>query len=220
MVSRRVPADVAAALGSLAAGATVTVLVHRPGTRSLVQQVDDGWYDLIQRTNSPPREAASRILDVAFGTTLDWTIRAAVTVQLLHSRRWAALAAWVTTIALGEVSVGPLKSAVNRPRPDAPMTRTSMASYPSGHALAAATTGPGLVLALLPPGPARRRLLAVAVPLAGVTALSRTSLNAHWLSDVVGGFALGTGYALAAPRLVAALRPGAPAADRRSRRPR
>ena len=85
-----------------------------------------------------------------------------------------------------------------------------MASYPSGHALAAATTGPGLVLALLPPGPARRRLLAVAVPLAGVTALSRTSLNAHWLSDVVGGFALGTGYALAAPRLVAALRPGAP----------
>jgi membrane-associated phospholipid phosphatase len=82
------------------------------------------------------------------------------------------------------------------------MTRTTMASYPSGHALAAATTAPGIVIALVPPGRARRRLLAVAVPLAGVTALSRTFLNAHWLSDVVGGFALGAGYALAVPGLV------------------
>jgi membrane-associated phospholipid phosphatase len=95
---------------------------------------------------------------------------------------------------------------VDRPRPGEPMTRTTMASYPSGHALAAATTAPGVVIALLPPGPGRRRLLAVAVPLAGVAALSRTFLNAHWLSDVVGGFALGTGYALGAPRLVEALR--------------
>ena len=55
------------------------------------------------------------------------------------------------------------------------------------------------LIALVPPGPARRRLLAVAVPLAAATALSRTFLNAHWLSDVVGGFALGTGYALAVP---------------------
>ena len=76
-----------------------------------------------------------------------------------------------------------------------------MASYPSGHALAAATTAPGIVIALVPPGRARRRLLAVAVPLAAATALSRTFLNAHWMSDVVGGFALGTGYALAVPAL-------------------
>jgi membrane-associated phospholipid phosphatase len=82
------------------------------------------------------------------------------------------------------------------------MTRTTMASYPSGHALAAATTAPGAVIALVPPGRARRRLLAVAVPLAGVTALSRTFLNAHWLSDVVGGYALGIGYAFAVPGIV------------------
>jgi undecaprenyl-diphosphatase len=204
MASRRVPADVAAALGSLAAGVAVTVLVHVPRTRVLVQHLDDGWYHLVQHTNSAPREAVSRILDVAFGTTVDWTVRVAVTGQLLRTRRWAALAAWVATVTLGEVSVGPLKSAVDRPRPGAPMTRTTMASYPSGHALAAATTAPGVVIALLPPGPGRQCLLAVAVPLAGVTALSRTFLNAHWLSDVVGGFALGTGYALAAPRLVKA----------------
>jgi undecaprenyl-diphosphatase len=206
MASRRVPADVAVALGSLAAGTAVTVLVHVPRTRALLQQVDDGWYHLVQHTNSAPRQATARFLDVAFGTTVDWTVRVAVTAQLLRTRRWAALAGWAATVALGEVSVGPLKSVVDRPRPGAPLTRTTMASYPSGHALAAATTAPGIVIAFLPPGPARRRLLAVAVPLAGATALSRTFLNAHWLSDVVGGFALGTGYALATPRLIRALR--------------
>jgi membrane-associated phospholipid phosphatase len=206
MEDRRVPPDVAAAAGLLALGGAITVLVHVPRTRVLVQRVDDAWYHLLQRTHSPARTAVSRALDIAFGTTIDWTVRAAVTAQLVRRRRWAALAAWTITIVLGEVSVGPLKSVVDRPRPGLPMTRTTMASYPSGHALAAATTAPGVVIALVPAGPAQRRWLAVAVPLAGATALSRTSLNAHWLSDVVGGFALGTGYALAAPGLVGLIR--------------
>jgi len=206
MPNRLVPVDLGAGLAGIATGAAVTALVRSPRTRPLVQQVDDGWYRLVQRTHAGPREAASRTLDVAFGTTVDWTVRLAVTAQLLRTRRWSALAGWAATVALGEISVGPLKAAVDRPRPDASMTRTSMASYPSGHALAAATTAPGIVIALLPAGPARRRLLAVAVPLAAATSLSRTFLNAHWLSDVVGGFALGTGYAFAAPSVVDLIR--------------
>jgi len=204
--NRRLSADLVAGLGGIAAGAAVTLLVHSPRTRPLVQRVDEGWYRAVQRTHAAPREAASRTLDVAFGTTVDWTVRLAVTGQLLRARRWSALAGWAATVALGEISVGPLKSAVDRPRPGAAMTRTSMASYPSGHALAAATTAPGIVIALLPPGRTRRRLLAVAIPLAGATALSRTFLNAHWLSDVIGGFALGTGYAFAAPAVVELVR--------------
>ena len=199
MPNRLVPVDLGAGLAGIATGAAVTALVRSPRTRPLVQQVDDGWYRLVQRTHAGPREAASRTLDVAFGTTVDWTVRLAVTAQLVRTRRWSALAGWAATVALGEISVGPLKAAVDRPRPDASMTRTSMASYPSGHALAAATTAPGIVIALLPAGSTRRRLLAVAIPLAAATSLSRTFLNAHWLSDVVGGFALGTGYALAVP---------------------
>jgi membrane-associated phospholipid phosphatase len=202
-----VPAGLGAGLAGMAAGAAVTALVHAPRTRPLVQRVDDGWYRLVQRTHAGPRAAASRTLDVAFGTTVDWTVRLAVTAQLLRARRWSALIGWAATVALGEMSVGPLKSAVDRPRPGAAMTRTSMASYPSGHTLAAATTAPGIVIALVPPGRTRRHLLAVAIPLAGATALSRTFLNAHWLSDVVGGFALGTGYALAAPAVVDLVRP-------------
>jgi undecaprenyl-diphosphatase len=200
-MGRRVPADVAAAAALLAGGVAVTALVHAPRTRGAVQRLDDRWYALIQRTRTPPHATAAKVLDIAFGTHVDWTVRALVTADLLRRRRWRALAGWAGTVVLGEVSVGPLKAAVDRIRPPEPLTRTSMMSYPSGHALAATTTAPGLVLALLPPGPRRRRWLAVAVPLAWVTALSRTTLNAHWLSDVLGGAALGTGYALAAPRL-------------------
>jgi membrane-associated phospholipid phosphatase len=198
---RRVPVDVAAAAGLLGVGAVVTALVHVPRSRAVVQRLDDGWYGLVNRTRTPPHTAAAKTLDVAFGTTIDWTARVLVTAGLVRQHRWRALAGWAGTIVLGEVSVGPLKAAVDRIRPPGPLTRTSMTSYPSGHALAATTTAPGIAIALLPPGPARRRWLAVAIPLAWVTALSRTSLNAHWLSDVVGGAALGTGYALAAPRL-------------------
>jgi undecaprenyl-diphosphatase len=200
-MDRRVPADVVAAGGLLIAGAVVTALVHARRTRPAVQRLDDRWYALIQRVRTPPHTAAARALDVAFGTHIDWTVRALVTAELLRRRRWRALAGWAGTIALGEVSVGPLKAAVDRIRPPGPLTRTSMMSYPSGHALAAATTAPGIAIALLPPGPGRRRWLALAIPLAWVTALSRTSLNAHWLSDVLGGAALGTGYALLTPRL-------------------
>jgi undecaprenyl-diphosphatase len=213
------PADLVVGLAGIAAGAAVTVLVHAPPTRPVVQRVDEEWYRFVQRTHTAPREATSRTLNVAFGTTVDWTVRLAVTAQLLRTRRWSALTGWAVTVALGEISVGPLKSAVDRPRPGAAMTRTSMASYPSGHALAAATTAPGIVIALLPPGRTRRRLLAVAIPLAGATALSRTFLNAHWLSDVVGGFALGTGYALTVPAVVDLVRSARRRSHQRSLRP-
>jgi undecaprenyl-diphosphatase len=202
MGRRRVPGDVVAAVALLAVGVVTTALVHVPRTRAVVQRLDDRWYALIERSRTPPHTAAAKVLDVAFGTQIDWTVRVLVTADLVRRHRWRALAGWAATIVLGEVSVGPLKAAVDRVRPPFPLTRTSMMSYPSGHALAATTTAAGIAIALLPPGPGRREALAVAIPLAWLTALSRTSLNAHWLSDVVGGAALGTGYALAAPRLV------------------
>lgn len=202
---RRMPRDVAAGAILIGVGTGVTALVHVPRTRAAVQRLDDRWFGYVQRTRTSRQRAAAKTLDVTFGTTVDWTVRALVTAELLRRRRWRALAGWAGTIALGEVSVGPLKAAVDRIRPPDPLTRTSMMSYPSGHALAAATTAPGIVLALLPPGPERRRWLAVAIPLAWLTAVSRTTLNAHWLSDVLGGAALGTGYALLTPRLADAV---------------
>ena len=115
------------------------------------------------------------------------------------------------------MSIGPLKGRIDRIRPGDPMVTTTMTSYPSGHAIAAATTCPGLALALLPAGPRRDRALDAAVAVAAATALSRTYLNAHWLSDAVGGFCLGTGYSLLAPGIVESIAAARPPTTRSAR---
>jgi undecaprenyl-diphosphatase len=186
----------------LAAAAVITAGVVLPATRAVVQGVDERWYRLVQQHRSPSLGAVSRVLDIALGTTVDWTVRIGVTALLARQRRWRALASWATTIALGEVSIGPVKGRIDRPRPADSLVRTTQTSYPSGHAIAAATTCPGLALALLPPGPGQDRWLDAAIGVAAATALSRTYLNAHWLSDALGGFCLGGGFSLLVPRIV------------------
>ena len=198
----------------LAAGAGLTVLVATPRTRALLHPVDERWYALMQRTRPAAFRAMSHTLDRGFGTVPDWSARVLVTAVLVRQRRWRALAGWSATIVLGEACIGPIKSAVRRPRPLSPRTVTSQSSYPSGHAIAAATTAPGVVLALLPPGRTRRWALGGALAVAAATAVSRTDLNAHWLYDCLGGFSLGAGFALTAPVAVEVL------ADARAARPR
>lgn len=189
----------------LGVGATTTALVAARRTREGIQRLDDAWYDLVQQSRSGARTTISRMLDVGFGTTIDWTARILVTAVLVRRRRWRALASWAGTIVLGELCIGPVKAAIHRSRPPCPLTATSDTAYPSGHAIAAATTAPAIVLALMPHGRRRERALAGAVAVAAATALSRTDLNAHWLSDCVGGFSLGTGFALVIPPAVDAI---------------
>jgi undecaprenyl-diphosphatase len=89
------------------------------------------------------------------------------------------------------------KWAADRPRPNA-----APWGFPSGHVLSLAVffgvlafllvtlterRGRWRVLACLPCGAA-----------VGLVAMSRIYLDVHWLSDVIGGFALGTAYLLIA----------------------
>ena len=182
----------------LALGALVTVLVTTSGGLAAVQRVDDWFYDLMVSWRSTPFVAASKVLSTAFSTAVDWPLRAAVTLVIILRTRWLALGAWILTVGLSELAIGPLKALVDRPRPPDPLIETSAASYPSGHAIASAVTAIGIVMALTT---GRRRLhwMVSAVLIAAAVALSRTYLNAHWLSDVVGGSLIGAGLALAVP---------------------
>jgi undecaprenyl-diphosphatase len=91
------------------------------------------------------------------------------------------------------------KNATDRPRPAHGHSHTEGLAYPSGHsAYAVALVACAIVLARGGHRWATRvALVTVAVALAVAVAASRVYLRAHYLSDVVGGLALGTAlYAL------------------------
>jgi undecaprenyl-diphosphatase len=137
----------------------------------------------------------------ALGLTV---IRLAVLVPvavLFAIRRRLRLAGFVLLAAL---SVGPLttvgKELVGRVRPtaDDPLVAASGMSFPSGHSSGAATLA-GVLLVVLWPILARRwrRWLAAGLILAALcVAWTRIVLGVHYLSDVVGGLALGAAVVL------------------------
>jgi undecaprenyl-diphosphatase len=62
------------------------------------------------------------------------------------------------------------------------------------------------VVCLLPPGEKRWGWEVKAAIFASLMALSRTYLNAHWLSDVLAGALIGTGVALGWPAVLQGIR--------------
>lgn len=115
---------------------------------------------------------------------------------LVLARRWLALACFALTEGLTSLSSGLLKAAVGRPRPPDGLIHPVGSAFPSGHAAYAGATCTALVLLFTVPGPRRRWWWALAaVGIVGM-AWSRTYLQVHWLSDVVGGSLLGISIAL------------------------
>ncbi|MBB5967435.1 phosphatase PAP2 family protein [Planomonospora venezuelensis] len=126
-----------------------------------------------------------------------WRVLAVLAAVWLWVRGWPRLAVWsvVTITASGLLNLA-MKEFVDRARPilPDPVAWAPGASFPSGHAMAAATGTSMLVLLLLPLLRHRgTRLLAWAVAIAVTVfvAYSRVALGVHWVSDVVAGVALG-----------------------------
>jgi membrane-associated phospholipid phosphatase len=123
-----------------------------------------------------------------------------VLVVLARRRAWRT-AGWVLTAT---ALVGPLTTAikelVGRARPQFADggARLDSLSFPSGHASGIATlVTVGLLLAWPRLSPAGRRgALAAGVALALLVGCTRMWLGVHFLSDVVGGWALGVAWTL------------------------
>lgn len=111
-----------------------------------------------------------------------------------RGRRRLALFVVVTAAAGGLVNSG-VKSAVDRERPalEPPVATAGGPSFPSGHATSSTVCYGAVALVLLPAVPrrARRRAVAGTAALVAAIGVSRLALGVHYLSDVLGGFALG-----------------------------
>jgi membrane-associated phospholipid phosphatase len=193
--------------GTLLAGAVVLgLLVALPVTRPAVQAVDDAVWDVAGEVRNAPTTAVAVALSWLGSGAVNWPLRAAAMALLAWRRHWLRLAAFALAVLSSELLIGPVKAAYGRDRPPGSLIETSAAAYPSGHAIAGAVTAVGLVLVLARPGPSRWRWEVRAVVFAGLMALSRVYLRAHWLSDTVTGALLGAGLALGWPALLMALR--------------
>jgi membrane-associated phospholipid phosphatase len=193
--------------GTLLAGAVVLgLLVALPVTRPAVQAVDDAVWDVAGDVRNDPATAVAVALSWLGSGAVNWPLRVAAIALLAWRRHWLRLAAFALAVLSSELLIGPVKAAYGRDRPPGSLIETSAAAFPSGHAVAGAVTAVGLVLVLAPPGPSRWRWEVRAVVFAGLMALSRVYLRAHWLSDTVTGALLGAGLALGWPALLMALR--------------
>ncbi len=193
--------------GSLLAGAVVLgLLVALPVTRPAVQAVDDAVWDVAGDVRNDPTTVVAIALSWLGSGAVNWPLRVAAMALLAWRRHWLRLAAFALAVLSSELLIGPVKAAYGRDRPPGSLIETSAAAFPSGHAIAGAVTAVGLVLVLARPGPSRWRWEVRAVAFAGLMALSRVYLRAHWLSDTVAGALLGAGLALGWPALLMALR--------------
>ena len=164
------------------------------------------WLEVLLQVATAPGLSATRAV-----------VLLPVLVWLVLRRAWWT-AAWVFVAAAG---ISPLttllKDAVGRLRPQFAEGGAGYASfgYPSGHASGIATLVTILLVLAWPLlGPsARRAWLTAGVALVLLVGLTRIWLGVHYLSDVLGGWALGLGWTLLVALLVGAL-PGHRAALR------
>jgi undecaprenyl-diphosphatase len=135
-----------------------------------------------------------------------------VLVLLLRRRAWWTSAWLVTAVVLIAPLTTLLKDYFGRVRPDfaAGGARYDSLSYPSGHSSGIATlVTVGLILAWpLLAARARRVWLVVGVVLVLLVGLTRMWLGVHFLSDVVGGWALGVAWSLLTALLFGAFADG------------
>jgi undecaprenyl-diphosphatase len=107
--------------------------------------------------------------------------------------------AWLVIVITGAILNQGFKSTHDRPRPDNPdrAVLETNASFPSGHSMASAIGFGMLGYALVLPQRHRpRRVVAITLMITLVLAVgfSRIYLRAHWFSDVIGGWSVGTAW--------------------------
>lgn len=199
----------ALALG-LAAAATAAILAVSDVVRTGDAHGWDAALILALRTPGdtanpvgPPwvEEAARDITGLGGIVVLVFVVLAAALFLVLSGRR--ASAAVMVAAGAGAASLGILvKGWFDRPRPELvpQLVEVYDASFPSGHATAAAAVylTLGMLLARAQPEPRAKSWLVVAAILVAVAVgISRVYLGVHWPTDVLAGLALGAGWAAA-----------------------
>lgn len=185
---------------TLGVAALVFTLVARSALHTHSFANFDQWVGLALQTDPSPWVHALMVFVSAVHGTLGLTLLSSAVVLTLWwqaNRPWAIVFA---TTMLGEALVnGGLKQIFERPRPTFSAYSVPLHSYsfPSGHGMAAAVFYGLLALwwcDRLPSLGGRLSAWTVAAVLVVWVGFSRVYLGAHYVSDVVAGFAAGAAW--------------------------
>jgi undecaprenyl-diphosphatase len=171
--------------------AVLFVLLANDTSAAWVQQIDDTVRDAAQGSQWGPFTVVATILNFVGSWYVTWPLRAFVAGWLWIRKRWEALVVWVVAIAIYEPLVGIVKDLYGRARPPSPEVAVTGLSFPSGHATVGAAVAIGLVMVIVRAGPRQRIYQVVAGGFAFLMGASRVYLDAHWMSDVIAGTAMG-----------------------------
>jgi YVTN family beta-propeller protein len=130
----------------------------------------------------------------------------------------------LATLLCASVTETVMKHVIDRPRPPARyhLVVETNASFPSGHATAAAALFMAIALtasAILRSRPRRVMLVAACGVIAAAVAAARVVLGVHWLTDVVAGWFLGAAWAFGISAIVVrSVAPPGPSGETQPRR--
>jgi undecaprenyl-diphosphatase len=179
---------------------------------NFVTDFDQQVNETLHHLNQESPQGVSLFSDIAGFGSYFWIKRFAaviglaivfVSVLLVMARRKsihllilcaALVLAWIGMMAVGEMLNMELKEYIKRTRPPYHEANATGYSFPSGHSMAALIAYGMLAYILIRLIPHRKTRGVMVTSLAALVLLigfSRVFLGAHWLSDVVGGFAAG-----------------------------
>ena len=122
----------------------------------------------------------------------------AVSAFLFRRHRYHLVGFLLTSVIVGGLVDTWVKVVVSRERPslEHPIASAHGKSFPSGHAMSSTITYGALLLILLPLIPAARRRLAIVLTAVWllIIGFTRLALGVHYISDVLGGYALGAAW--------------------------
>jgi undecaprenyl-diphosphatase len=196
-IDRLTPGDLGLELTTLlalfAVGAFTFFVVGDLASEPGIPRIDREAGILAGRLASDPLIEIAKVVTDIGSLPVVIALTLATAVWALTRRRWIDAAALAVGLGLDVLLVHASKAFYDRGRPSGGLVDVHLAAYPSGHvAYAVSFVACATVLVRAGSGWAVRfALVTVAVALVAVVALTRVYLRAHYLTDVIGGAALG-----------------------------
>lgn len=174
-----------ALVGGFLFGATASLIADQP-----VIDGDRRAFEIAEEARNDTLVDLAKVVTDLGATAVLAPLTALVALWLAVRRRWPEAATLVVAFPLTVVAVNVAKAAEERPRPVGGLVATDGWSFPSGHA-AYAVVLVALAVVVVRGLVGRFGLVVAGIAAAAAIGLSRVYLRAHFLSDVVAGWALG-----------------------------